>query len=115
MTHNRLDHIAALIDFGNKAIGPEFVIGSNGALGPGALESEVGVTDLDPDRRLGDGVQLVEARFMVMGIAAAGWGWIISQTIGTVYTFLVEGWHWLRNGRQIAVPSSPTPEPEVSA
>ncbi|MEM8706653.1 MAG: lipopolysaccharide biosynthesis protein [Actinomycetota bacterium] len=39
-----------------------------------------------------------------MGIAAAGWGWIISQSIGTVYTFLVEGWHWLRNGRQIAVP-----------
>ena len=50
-----------------------------------------------------------------MGIAAAGWGWIISQSIGTVYTFLVEGWHWLRNGRQIAVPPTPTPEPEVSA
>ncbi len=39
-----------------------------------------------------------------MGIAAAGWGWIISQTLGTIYTFLVEGWYWLRNGRQIATP-----------
>ncbi len=41
-----------------------------------------------------------------MGIEAAGWGWIISQTIGTIYTFLVEGWHWMRNGRQIAVPAA---------
>ncbi len=34
-----------------------------------------------------------------MGIAAAGWGWIISQTIGTAYTFAVEGAHMLRKGR----------------
>ena len=37
-----------------------------------------------------------------MGIAAAGWGWIISQSLGTVYTLIVEGWHWWRGGRVIA-------------
>lgn len=47
-----------------------------------------------------------------MGIAAAGWGWIIGQTIGTVYTFAVEGVVWLRNGRQIAVPA-PVSEPDT--
>ena len=42
-----------------------------------------------------------------MGIEAAGWGWIISQTIGTVYTFLVEGWHWWRGGFVLAVADTP--------
>ena len=43
-----------------------------------------------------------------MGIEAAGWGWIISQTIGTAYTFAVEGWHWWRSGRdhRVAQPSA---------
>jgi len=37
-----------------------------------------------------------------MGIAAAGWGWIISQSLGTVYTLMVEVWHWWRGGHVFA-------------
>jgi len=37
-----------------------------------------------------------------MGIAAAGWGWIISQSLGTIYTLMVEAWHWWKGGRVIA-------------